>query len=394
MLTEAKELQQNAVAQLIQLSKTKNNIVFRAPTGSGKTYMMADFMNHILMENSDIVFIVSTRSKGNLDKQNYEKFCEYINNGIFTNLNPYLINTDIASEERLFIPLGYNVYILPSDLTKKGGRLMQGALHNFLNTMTGTLYKQNKILYLIKDECHIATNNLDISLNFFTKTFYFSATPKLSQGQHPDIIISDEEAENAKLIKTIIWGDEEATERDAITKFEEIKNDYINKLGVNPCLIIQISNKDKEEEEWANILKSVSSDSKQLRPVEKNFFIEENVCLWGKNYLPNSVIKFEYYMRGVKNSFPDFVMKDKYDRIHIFEVKSLNKSVNQILDENLYKVKAEELRKCYLEASKITKQIFYLPVIKDDVWQIKMFINGETKELTKEMFIEFVKNKP
>lgn len=65
-----------------------------------------------------------------------------------------------------------------------------------------------------------------------------------------------------------------------------------------------------------------------------------------------------------------------------------------MLDENLYKAKIEELRKCYLQASKITKQIFYLPIVREDVWQIKRFMDGKEEELTKEMFINFVKNQP
>ena len=45
MLQEAVDLQQNAVAELVNKLKSKKEITFRAPTGSGKTRMMADFMN-------------------------------------------------------------------------------------------------------------------------------------------------------------------------------------------------------------------------------------------------------------------------------------------------------------------------------------------------------------
>lgn len=48
MLQEAIDLQQNAVAELVRKAATKNELTFRAPTGSGKTRMMADFMNRIL----------------------------------------------------------------------------------------------------------------------------------------------------------------------------------------------------------------------------------------------------------------------------------------------------------------------------------------------------------
>ena len=77
MLTEAIELQKSAVEQLIEQIELKDEITFRAPTGSGKTYMMADFMNRVIENHTNVIFIVSSLSKGNLAKQNYDKFCEY-----------------------------------------------------------------------------------------------------------------------------------------------------------------------------------------------------------------------------------------------------------------------------------------------------------------------------
>lgn len=56
MLREAVELQQNAVSRLVELIEERNELTFRAPTGSGKTYMMADFMNRILENTEDVVF--------------------------------------------------------------------------------------------------------------------------------------------------------------------------------------------------------------------------------------------------------------------------------------------------------------------------------------------------
>ena len=77
MLQEAKDLQNAAVTRLVELTKTLDEITFKAPTGSGKTYMMADMMNRILADDENVVFLVSTLSKGDLATQNYEKFVEY-----------------------------------------------------------------------------------------------------------------------------------------------------------------------------------------------------------------------------------------------------------------------------------------------------------------------------
>lgn len=686
MLQEVKDLQNGAVSQLVQKAKgNEKEITFRAPTGSGKTYMMADFMNSVLQENKNIIFLVSSLSKGGLAKQNYEKFLEYNNKGMFQYLEPYLITSEISGEEDLYIPTDKNVYVLPRDLYKEKSRLNNGSLTRFLQTMKNGLFGgKNKQIYVIKDECHVKTNNLDeLKDKYFEKIINFSATPKLSRNQYPDVQITDEEAVNAKLIKHVEMGAEEDTVEDAINKFEQIKKDYRNLLGINPCLIIQISNKDKAEEEWKNnilpvlnktehqdlkwmvivdkttslcdtndiVKKTLSIDkwkdyaksnlstidiivfkmvisegwdipracmlyqirdtqSKQLdeqvmgrvrrnprlldfetlndkakqlattswvwgiapesikkicpvrlvgskdevknalqiktiriKPLtkRKDFNIEEflskqkpinaneslftlqrklNACdneiqdmcysyadtiskwfffterldsikkaynnyvcdydesmetdknddgsekivsfpltssfsenesnynkdidtwvwtrkdneekfsfdseaekewatillelsyrdnikdfdlngsqgesllqedenkkyLWGKNFLFNSEIRFQYYNNGIHSSYPDFIMKDKKDRIHIFEVKSVNKSSNMNFDSEEYNDKITALKECYKHCSKLLPYNFYLPIYKNDVWQITCFSDGEENTLSKKQF--------
>ena len=708
MRQEAIDLQQNAVSAIVELTSSQDEMTFKAPTGSGKTYMMAEMMNRILSADKNVIFLVSTLSKGDLATQNYEKFQEYSAKGNFPKLKPYLISSQIAGEERLFVPTDYSVYLLPRDLYKKGGRLMQGAMEGFLQNMTGAEWMggQEKKVYLIKDECHIATNNLDnLSEKFFTKIYNFSATPKLSRGQHPDVEIKNDDAVNAKLIKDIeLIDDQNIKVASAIEKFEEVKKDYRNLLGVNPCLIIQISNKDKADAEIAEIKKelnkaehtdlkwmlivneekqcdtndtfkakklpvskwkdyakensstidiiifkmvitegwdipracmlyqirdvhskqldeqvmgrvrrnprlldfeSLSEDAQKLamtawiwgivpedlrksygvklwqdsciitdeikikttrlktltkkasfnlatflasqsvvsapssifalwrdfvkaengvREMGENYamtyakwreFTEnieavasessqyvndyersmevvkdekgqdvevsfaptshytdngnyvnigdwvwkrndgkdkfsfdseaerewteilkdltkddtsdgngrvgkrvtvgkqnpkagavdlfgekepelletKQVYLWGKNYVANSPIKFEYYLGALHSSYPDFVMKDSFDRMHIFEVKSVNISSNMVggFDNNIYKIKLEELKKAYRQASKLTQQIFYLPILRDDNWRIFQYIAGSEKTLTKDEFMNFCK---
>ena len=236
MLQEVFELHDSAVSSLVDCIRIKDNITFKSPTGSGKTYMMADFMNRILSERDDIIFIVSTLSKGNLGQQNYEKFIEYQQLGDFPNLKPYLISTTLSNEESLFIPTDYNVYVLPRDLYKEGGLLMRGTMTNFLQEITANLYGNgsNKQIYVIKDECHQATNNLDeLADLYFTKIINISATPKLSRGQVPDVEITEDQAINAKLIKKVELCEEKVDISVAINKFEEIKEKYRNLLGLD-----------------------------------------------------------------------------------------------------------------------------------------------------------------
>ena len=95
MLQEVIDVQNNAVKNLVSKINSKKEITFRAPTGSGKTRMMADFMNRIRIDNPNVIFLVSTLSKGNLAKQNYDVFKECYDKKIYPELNPYLISTEI-----------------------------------------------------------------------------------------------------------------------------------------------------------------------------------------------------------------------------------------------------------------------------------------------------------
>lgn len=126
---------------------------------------------------------------------------------------------------------------------------------------------------------------------------------------------------------------------------------------------------------------------------EPELLESKQVYLWGKNYIANSLIRFEYYLGTPHSSYPDFVMKDSFDRVHIFEVKSVNISSNMVngFDNNVYKTKLEELKKAYKQASKLTDQIFYLPILRDDKWRIFQYVDGNEKTITKDEFVNFCK---
>lgn len=677
MLQEAKDLQNRAVTKMVSvLSQGKKEYTFKAPTGSGKTYMMADFMNRILGANNNIVFLVSSLSKSELAEQNYNSFCALAQNGTFPKLNPYLINSETSGESSLYIPTDYNVYVLPRDLYKDKSKLKEeGTFLNFLQTTTGDLLSggtAGKSIFVIKDECHIATSNLDELGSFFSVVINYSATPKLSRRQLPDVEISNADAEEAKLIKQVEFQPETDSLDAALDKFEEIKADYTNKLRVTPCFIIQISNKDKAEEELSNnifptlnntkhqdlkwvyitgdqsgkgcrtndsglnklkvskwkeymkgtessisiiIFKMVISEgwdipracmlyqvrdtqSKQLDeqvmgrvrrnprlldferlpkdaqdlastawiwgikpkeaglPKQVNLFsnydiekeirvtptklkvetinndidvksiledkkekltggnifemyrnlsqteneiqdicykyadtyekwrlfveniaevkkkyhsyitdyensmmvcepvsfpygscynetektltlddwvwyrkendevtdefsfdseaekkwaevlkdirhssikqtnvlqVQDNKFLWGKNFPLNSEIKYEYFSDGIHSSYPDFVMKDKKGRIHIFEVKSVNKSSSLNISEEEYETKVRNLKECYKVCSQKTSHIFYLPILDSNTWKITKFENGIETTIDKNTFINGLK---
>ncbi len=276
MLQEVIDLQNEAVSKLVACVKFKKEVTLKAPTGSGKTYMMSDFMSRIIACDSNVVFVVSTLSKGGLGEQNFKAFCRFAREK-FGNLKPFLIDSNDSGEEALHIPIGYNVYVLPRDLYKEKSKLKQGALVNFIKSLSADLEResQGKKIYLIKDECHIATKNLDSLImdnkgnGYFQKVINISATPKLERKQTPDVEITEEQAVNANLIKAVnlknIYDESNADElQNALGEYVKLKKAYLdeqNGVGLDPCMIIQISNKDKADKEIAMIKKALALHS-------------------------------------------------------------------------------------------------------------------------------------
>ena len=207
MLREVQELQEEAVEGILKALERQDEVTFKAPTGSGKTHMMADLMNRVLSEDPRAVFLVSTLSKGGLAEQNFEKFKEYGKE--FPKLSPCLISSeDFVEEARPFIPSGYNVYVLGRDSYKRKNSRLTHVFPAFLKSEL----QDGKKLYLIKDECHQATNNLDQISSYFFKKINFSATPK----QAPDVSLKQEDAVNCHLIKEVNWRQEESELKEGL----------------------------------------------------------------------------------------------------------------------------------------------------------------------------------
>lgn len=656
MKSEIIELQERTVRSIFNLAKKGNkSITVKAPTGSGKTHIMANLMNKMIADDENIIFVVSILSKGKLARQSYNKFDDLALNK-YTKLRPYYISSGNENtkntEYSLYIDDTCNIFVLPTSQYTENSRVYkERVLQNFLDNC---LKKKKKII-LVRDECHIATNNLKKISDYFYQTINFSATPV---NDEYDVVITEDEAVSVNLIKDVeyINFDTELKEdlNNALNKFKEIREIYHNS-GINPAFIIQISNKNKAEEEiniitkiveskslnwvyfsdidktigyktnsnlqkmknknqWYNYVKENNSfidvvifkmvitegfdmpracmlyqvrDSKskqldeqvigrvrrnpcltyfeKLNPIEQNIFSKayvygikpqenikkkvitklrginfiagneivkefrpfkiielkevplsnidilgcivadrtaysnksifnmykelnkvndkvkdkyyeyvtdynkwfefmvnlntikekimttvedyekygiikeennfrqdydsyfydnghtvtvddwiwftddeeysfdsdaeksffkilnclrkkcckfieidaERVYLFGKNFIDKSNIKYDYYHTRKHTSYPDFIFKDKKDKVHIFEVKSVNKRSSYDLDDEFYKEKIEKIKKAYIYASKMTGYIFYLPIQNGDDWQIWKCENGK-----------------
>lgn len=315
MLDDVKNLQERAISELVQSLSEKDDVVFKAPTGSGKTFIMARVMDEVISKDDNVVFIVSSLSKANLAQQNYDKFNEYLELGLVQHLNPHLISSETSCEGALYIPSVNNVYVLPQALYKAKSKLK--GQQAFLKLLL-EIKNHGRVLYLIKDESHVATNNLDELKSFFTKIINISATPK----KKPDVEISEQDAVNACLIKCVQYcssadyGDDDFTVDSlqykellkALDYLKECKKDYLEKSNINPCLIIQISNKDLGEKQFNVIERALGlSEYKDLKWV--GYAKDPKVCQTNDQMIKTSPQKWEKYCKPNDSTIDVIIFK-------------------------------------------------------------------------------------
>lgn len=117
----------------------------------------------------------------------------------------------------------------------------------------------------------------------------------------------------------------------------------------------------------------------------------QQVYLIGKNYLPNSDIKYEYYNDDGRHfSYPDFVMKSQKNEYFIFEVKSLNCSATLNIDSEDYTQKVVSLKALYQAVSSKIDDYFCIPIMSGDSWTISCFYKGACYELDEEQLKQVV----
>ncbi len=315
MLDDVKNLQERAISELVQSLSEKDDVVFKAPTGSGKTFIMARVMDEVISKDDNVVFIVSSLSKANLAQQNYDKFNEYLELGLVQHLNPHLISSETSCESALYIPSVNNVYVLPQALYKAKSKLK--GQQAFLKLLL-EIKNHGRVLYLIKDESHVATNNLDELKSFFTKIINISATPK----KKPDVEISEQDAVNACLIKRVQYcssadyGDDDFSVDSlqykellkALDYLKECKKDYLEKSNINPCLIIQISNKDLGEKQFNVIERALGlSEYKDLKWV--GYAKDPKVCQTNDQMIKTSPQKWEKYCKPNDSTIDVIIFK-------------------------------------------------------------------------------------
>ena len=276
MILTLKNYQRGAVdkiknrLELFFKESSRGNIVFKSPTGSGKTFVMSSVIEEFTEEHKEMnfCFIWASPGKGDLHIQSYESVRKYLGGNppcSILELDFLGNRKEIRNKEVVFL----NWEKLVQKDKETGGwanNLMKDQEgFNFIDILQHTRNNGTEIILVI-DESHIGSSQ-KTRIREFVETILkpntvieMSATP-LSDHVDVEIDASDVVAEGMIKESVIVnegisKDDQSISESDSelliltkgFEKREEIVNKYA-KLGihVNPLVLIQIPNVDEGE---------------------------------------------------------------------------------------------------------------------------------------------------
>lgn len=297
--------QQNAVNELVNEfdPNNKNIVYFKAPTGSGKTFMIANVINDITKKyfGEKLLFVIATLSSAELPQQmknNLEDYKYYLDFGIYLNIekvdSPSNSKTNNKSDATHSIIAEKNKILIfgTSSFGKNKIFTEEGVFDAFIDQIKNEEYK----LIYIRDEAHYGgetntakskyldlyndnienekqiSSTKDEAIKFEARmqqiaqyVIKMTATPNNKLFKQIVITDKDLEQDNIKLLKPNYCQNEDIkslgvdtlSNKDileiACNKFKEVKAKYIDKInepslvGINPAMLIQVRNKHSNE---------------------------------------------------------------------------------------------------------------------------------------------------
>ncbi len=276
MIYLLKNYQREAVDELkdyIQLSlqlKSKKEIVFKAPTGSGKTFMAASLFEELACENNNQKFCILwvCPGKGELHKQSYDAVKTYLGgNPVCSLLEDNFFGSRKYIKDKEIVFINWEKLIQKDKETGKwANNLMKDQEGmNFIDVIDETKKDGIKII-LVVDESHIGASQKTRIKEFINTiinpniVLEMSATPL---NNHIDVEIDSQKVIDEGMIKCDVIVNEGITNNDknlqekdseililekGYKKRLEILNEYKNlNININPLVLIQIPNVDEGE---------------------------------------------------------------------------------------------------------------------------------------------------
>lgn len=276
MIYTLKNYQRDAVNELKQYisigfkSTSRKEVVFKAPTGSGKTFMAASLFEELAEENPSVNFCIlwACPGKGELHKQSFDAVKTYLGgNPVCSLLEDNFFGSRKYIKDKEIVFINWEKLIQKDKETGKwANNLMKDQEGmNFIDVIEKTKQNGTRVILVI-DESHIGASQ-KARIQEFINTIIIpnivlemSATPL---NNHIDVEIEAQKVVDEGMIKEdvivnqgINKEDKTLAEQDSellvlqkgYDKRQEIVEEY-NKLNiaVNPLVLIQIANVDEGE---------------------------------------------------------------------------------------------------------------------------------------------------
>lgn len=262
-----------AVERLFEEYEVGTRIVdFKAPTGSGKTFMSASFISEVIRTqkpNEKVVFVIATVSSSELPKQfeiklkEYQKYLdskftiERVESPSSSAKMPKDYEPKIVAENNKVLIFGKSSFGKNKILTERG------AFEQFIDQIKSEGFK----MIYIRDEAHIGADEKILSNDNEEQMLHNSADfvirmtatpqPKNKQIVVKEVDLRDDTHSLLKTKDVFNLGIKQSGKSEidsydlleiAIKEFKDIKKQYAS-VGINPAMLIQITSQSKNVSE-------------------------------------------------------------------------------------------------------------------------------------------------
>lgn len=377
-----KRYQETAVDELVMKTKLllsknldKRTIVFQSPTGSGKTFMMSQYIEQCIeeMKEQDLCFLWLSPGKGALHQQSFKSLKKE-----FAGFPAaYLLEEEFIGSRRT---IDRNEVVVGNweKLSNKDGkngewksRLMKDKeTVNFRELVENTRNAGLKIILII-DESHSrdkAERALELRDTIIKPdlTIEMSATPILKEGQYNERVevTANDVIEEGMIKKEILINenidkiqDSETTSQEVIldsaySKRNVLKNLYEKEgIDINPLVLIQIPTSDagddkKEFVEKFLAEKGITKDNGKLAVWLTDEKVNQEVELITKN---NDKVEFLIFKQAVDTGWDcpraQILVKFRETKSLVFEIQTVGRILR--MPEAVH-YKNEELNKAFV----------------------------------------------
>ena len=247
---ELKKFQQKCVNKLLDVTTVgkKREVLLQAPTGSGKTIILLDYIQEYIEENKNTIFVWLTPGKGNLEEQSRSKMTKYL---------PNMNSKSIADVLLGGFEAGDTAFINWETITKKGNTALKEAERKNLFERIDEAYNRGYNFIVIVDEEHLnKTIKAESIIDYLKPNYIVRVSATTKKNKEAEFIQIDEiDVINEGLITRAIYINENVENNKklnneheylidlALEKQKNIRKEYKkNNINVNPMIIIQVPN--------------------------------------------------------------------------------------------------------------------------------------------------------